>query len=540
VQVAKGYFDAEFPVAEPVMKDLATKFGMVLQTYCRICVQQCGDIANIHAGREAVRGQGLEGGLAAAGKFGGMIGGKAMEAAKQARLLAAGMIDEDGNQVGAGGELAGAAKADLFQWSGPDLVNLAVRFGTVQYMSDACQQLMQMIVDGAENQNYTGAPLGTVMDSTKDHLRQHGMMLANHIGANIVCVKLHAEFDALYVPYPTDSNIAPCLDGLDQTLDAVMPRIPPGYTKVVIEHILEKVLEVMLKHVIAWRGALGRQQTPLTAEDCDTVDSDLDEMYSYFTFGGEGDGLDEAEIAEKSQRLQRMVCGHFLPLILFGCRVSAARADHPVSFLRSVSFDMDCALCIVFLQWTDVSESARAHPRVLAASRVSTDGETGGGAAADGSIPEGIPGAPVSAEMAMEGAQKLGRFVTSTASMVGERATGAAGAAASGDMTAADAGEAAAAAAQAAADAAGEAAAAVSEKAKALGKTASNEFFLGTWLCCAFVSVWVCRSFSRLGMGRADTCSYHLPLCADCGRPFCKRFQGQYEVDERLQGWWVF
>lgn len=310
VQVAKGYFDAEFPVAEPVMKDLATKFGMVLQTYCRICVQQCGEMASIHSGREAVRGQGLEGGLAAAGKLGGMIGGKAMEAAKQARLLAAGLIDEDGNQLGAGAELAGAA---LFQWTGPDLVNLAVRFGTVQYMSDKCQQLMQMIVTGAANQNYTGAPLDTVMDSTKDHLRQHGMMLANHIGANIVCVKLHVEFDALYVPYPTDSNITPCLDGLDQTLEDVMPRIPPGYEKVVIEQILEKVLEVMLKHVIAWRGALSRNQTPLTAEDCDTVDKDLEELCSYFTFGGDGDGLAEAVIAEKAKRLQRMVSAHLFP-----------------------------------------------------------------------------------------------------------------------------------------------------------------------------------------------------------------------------------
>ena len=39
----------------------------------------------------------------------------------------------------------------------------------------------------------------------------------------------------------------------------------------------------------------------------------------------------------------------------------------------------------------------------------------------------------------ISGAQKLGRFVTSTASMVGERATGAAGVAASGEITAADA-----------------------------------------------------------------------------------------------------
>lgn len=339
---------------------------------------------------------------------------------------------------------------------------------------------MKMIVDGAANQNYTGEPLDTVMDSTKDHLRQHGMTLANHIGANIVCVKLHAEFDALYLPYPTDSNIAPCLDGLDQTLDDVMPRIPPGYEKVVIEQILEKVLEVMLKHVIAWRGALSRQQTPLTAEDCDTVDSDLAEVYSYFTFGGEGDGLDEAEIAEKSKRLQRMVRAHLFPQILFEPWINRTRWLSCFSSVLAFICHGLCSLSDV-LQWADVSESARDNPRVLAASRVSTDGETGRGTAAEGMIPEGIPGAAVSTEMALEGAQKLGRFVTSTASMVGERATGAAGAAASGEMTAADAGEAAAAAAQAAQAAAGEAAAAVTEKAKALGKPASIEFS-GVWV----------------------------------------------------------
>ena len=58
-----------------------------------------------------MRGNGLEGSLAAAGKLGGMIGGRAVEAAKQARMLAAGLIDEDGNQVGAG---AGAGAALLF------------------------------------------------------------------------------------------------------------------------------------------------------------------------------------------------------------------------------------------------------------------------------------------------------------------------------------------------------------------------------------------------------------------------------------------
>lgn len=118
-------------------------------------------------------------------------------------------------------------------------------------------------------------------------------------------------------------------------------------------------------------------------------------------------------------------------------------------------------LCLS-LQWNDVSELARANPRVLAASRTSADegGVAGGGAVGGGveGIPEGIP----SADMAVEGAQKLGRFVTSTASMVGERATGAAGVAASGDITAADA-------AAAVGDAAGEAAAMVGEKAKALG-----------------------------------------------------------------------
>lgn len=169
------------------------------------------------------------------------------------------------------------------------------------------------------------------------------------------------------------------------------------------------------------------------------------------------------------------------------------------------------AMDLLFPQWVDVSESARAHPRVLSASRIPSDGVGGASAAtmatraSDGKIPEGIPGAPVSAEMAMEGAQKLGRFVASTASMVGERATGAAGAAASGELTAADAGEAAAAAAQAAAGAAGEAAAAVSEKAKALGKLANDDspVILSPHSTNEFI--WDCCSSFRLLRSRPDT-----------------------------------
>eukprot|EP01046_Picozoa_sp_COSAG06_P047553 COSAG06_NODE_6941_length_2704_cov_54.598464_2_plen_134_part_01 len=123
-----------------------------------------------------------------------------------------------------------------------------------------------------------------------------------------------------------------------------------------------------------------------------------------------------------------------------------------------------------------MSELARANPRVLAASRTSADegGAAGGGAVGGGveGIPEGIP----STDMAVEGAQKLGRFVTSTASMVGERATGAAGVAASGEITAADA-------AAAVGDAAGEAAAMVGEKAKALG-TPDSALPPPLVLCC--------------------------------------------------------
>lgn len=304
VQVAQGYFAAEFPVAEPVMKDLATKFGMILQTYCRICLQQCGELPNIHAGREAVRGQGLEGGLAAAGKLGGMLGGKAMEAAKQAKMIAAGLVDEDGNHLG-GGSSAEEELVDTFAWSGPDLANLAVRFGTVQYMSESCEKLMLIIVEGALQQNYTGAPLDKVMDSTTAMLKEHRLVLASHIGAHIVCIKLHAEFDALYEPNPTESTIGQCLDGVEETMEEVMPNIPPDYVKFVIEKVFDSFLEVLMKRVIKWRTELQRQRPPLSAEDCDQVDGDLEEIADFFTFGGEG--LDQQEIEIKTKRLSRQV-----------------------------------------------------------------------------------------------------------------------------------------------------------------------------------------------------------------------------------------
>ena len=128
-----------------------------------------------------------------------------------------------------------------------------------------------------------------------------------------------------------------------------------------------------------------------------------------------------------------------------------------------------------------------------------------------------------------EGAQKLGRFVASTASMVGERATGAAGAAASGELTAADAGEAAAAAAQAAAGAAGEAAAAVSEKAKALGKLASDDSLVIVPPHSTNEFIWDCCSSFRLLRSRPDTrhgLRTVLPLTAEAGGRFARGFKG--------------
>ena len=292
VQVAKGYFDAEFPVAEPVMKDLAMKFGSILQMYCRICLQQCKEIPNIHAGREAVKAVGLEGGLQTAGKLGNMLGGKALEAAKQAKLAATGLIDEEA----AAGMSEEAMAEATFQWSGPDLTNLAVRFGTVQYMSEACAKLMQMIVEGAARQNYTGAPLDKEMDKTKAALKEHGKNLAAHIGAHIVCIKLRQEFCVdLYVPAPTESPFQQLFDALDETMDEVMMRIPPDYTKFVIQkvrsapplprpnvqtlsrtsdrstnlmvllcgvQVLDSCVEVLTKHVNGWRTQLSRGTTP--------------------------------------------------------------------------------------------------------------------------------------------------------------------------------------------------------------------------------------------------------------------------------------
>ena len=196
-----------------------------------------------------------------------MLGGKAFEAAKQAKLMAAGLVDdEEGNHMVPGSMDGGEELVDTFTWSGPGLANLAVRFGTVQYMSESCEKLMQIIVDGATAQNYTGAPLDKVMDSTTAMLKEHRLVLASHIGAHIVCIKLHAEFDGLYEPNPTESRITQCLDGLDETMEDVMPRIPPDYVKFVIEKVFDSFLEVMMKRVIKWRTDLQRQRPPLSPE----------------------------------------------------------------------------------------------------------------------------------------------------------------------------------------------------------------------------------------------------------------------------------
>ena len=53
--------------------------------------------------------------------------------------------------------------------------------------------------------------------------------------------------------------------------------------------------------------------TPLSPEDVDTVDEDLEQIKGYFEFGGEG--LEEGEIEKTMRRLTRTV--RLLPILLW-------------------------------------------------------------------------------------------------------------------------------------------------------------------------------------------------------------------------------
>ena len=104
--------------------------------------------------------------------------------------------------------------------------------------------------------------------------------------------------------------------------------------------VLDSCVEVLTKHVNGWRTQLSRGTTPnivtsrfailvavgpfltvwlcaaggtpLSPEDVDTVDEDLEQIKGYFEFGGEG--LEEGEIEKTMRRLTRTV--RVLPTLL--------------------------------------------------------------------------------------------------------------------------------------------------------------------------------------------------------------------------------
>ena len=120
-QVSRGYFSNELPVTEHVMKDLLRKFGHIIQRYCRLTLQQCGDKPEIKekaiSGGSSLlggdsssgSGTGVEGKLGAVSKLGGsMMQNMQAQAARQLAIAKGESLAEHDD----------ALREAMFQWDG--------------------------------------------------------------------------------------------------------------------------------------------------------------------------------------------------------------------------------------------------------------------------------------------------------------------------------------------------------------------------------------------------------------------------------------
>jgi|EP01047_Picozoa_sp_COSAG01_P012410 hypothetical protein len=289
MQVSRGYFMNELPVTEAVMKDLTEKFGQIIQRYCRITLQQCGEKPKLRDDPSAGAAAGESKAVAALGKLGG---------------LASAMVGTSSSEVanvGAGAEGQAAAHHD-----GPGLPQLCVRFATVQWLSEQADLLLHNIIDGAEATNYTGASLEGVMGGTKERLQQHGEAIASHIGAHLICVTLRPQFfDQLYVPSPSVSPLRATFELVEEQMEEIMPRIQEEFHPILIRAMLAPCVELVERHVRGWKRAIAGGESVLGVSeggDLDAVNEDLDQLEEFFQFGDAGLTLEEVQAETSALR----------------------------------------------------------------------------------------------------------------------------------------------------------------------------------------------------------------------------------------------
>eukprot|EP01052_Picozoa_sp_SAG31_P017165 SAG31_NODE_1162_length_9594_cov_3.045498_7_plen_245_part_00 len=181
MQVSRGYFLAELPVSEHIMKQLAEKFGFLMQIFARLVEQQCGEMPSLEErSRRKIRLESEPNSEAASAVSGrmGVLGNKMMMAKAMAQETIKHAIDVDGEENGesGGGEMEPSLEQDN------EVEALCVRLASVHYILGSCDDLLRQIIDGALCQNYTGTPLDTAMDEVKDKLGGHCNRIAEHIG----------------------------------------------------------------------------------------------------------------------------------------------------------------------------------------------------------------------------------------------------------------------------------------------------------------------------------------------------------------------
>eukprot|EP01050_Picozoa_sp_SAG11_P008222 SAG11_NODE_715_length_7626_cov_7.675435_2_plen_835_part_00 len=303
MQVSRGYFQAELPVSETVMKQLAQQFGFLLQQYVRMVEQKCGDMPNIEGKQRRVQ-LNLEsededvnprmGGVFAS-KFDKLQASKLARMAETASAAVKQALDE---------EIHDDAGISSRPANGPSLACLCVQLASVHYIIESCDVLLEHIIDGASSQNYTGASLDDALLNEKRALEEHSRAIAEHVGAHVIFSRLRSEVvDGLYEPTPRHANFGQNIDAIDVVHNEVMPNIPDKCHRDVLLQTLSCCVEAIEKRVRDWDSRLTRREAGvISLEDIDVVNEDLIQLREYFLVCG----LLEEDVEKAKRKLENL------------------------------------------------------------------------------------------------------------------------------------------------------------------------------------------------------------------------------------------
>ena len=287
VQVAQQYFAAEFPVEESIIRDIAKRFGFVLQKYGRFTTQSCGTIPKM-TGAAGGRGRQTTDTAALRANMGRLAGGALSK-----------VSEITGAEIGVGEE---PPSPSMLQSGEQDRVRLCTRLTTLQYCIDKVGDLLTLITEGCDKVGYTGKHLDDAMEEIVKNLEEHAKMVREHIAAGLVFVDLSNVFCVeLYQPTPDDHRLVDALNELDDPVDDIFGEIPENQRMDMMQQILECIADAVMRSMQRHRNPGGAQE--LTIEHIELFADDMAELRAYFE--ADGQGVAEVAVRESTKGLDQ-------------------------------------------------------------------------------------------------------------------------------------------------------------------------------------------------------------------------------------------